>query len=122
MLVATIGILVTLRLPRSNGRTATTAGESMDYVGAVLLLLAVAAPLFTIDLGGKVLPWSHPVMICLYILTPALIILFFRSQMRRTRTPLVPLRFLRNKSVIAVFACGLPAWLSWDQVNNAIAY
>ncbi|RYO97403.1 hypothetical protein DL765_011247 [Monosporascus sp. GIB2] len=83
MLVGTIGIIFTLRLPRSNGRRVAAPGESMDYVGAGLLLLAVAASLFTIDLGGQVLPWSHPVMIFLYILTPVLIVLFFRSQSRR---------------------------------------
>lgn len=92
----------------------------MDYVGAGLLLLAVAAPLFTLDLGGQVLPWGHPVMILLYILTPVLVVLFFSSQSRCRGYPLVPLRFLRKKSVVAVFACGLPAWLSWDQVSNLI--
>jgi hypothetical protein len=120
MLVGTIGILFTLRLPRSNDGSVTTAGESMDYTGAGLLLLAVAASLFTIDLGGQVLPWSHPFLISLYILTPLLIFWFFASQIRGRRQALVPLRFLRKKSVVAVFACGLPAWFSWDQVTGPI--
>ncbi|KAI0384780.1 major facilitator superfamily domain-containing protein [Hypomontagnella monticulosa] len=121
MLLATIGIFLTLRLPRSNGRTAITAGKSMDYVGAGFLLLAVAVPLITIDLGGQLLPWSHPAMIILCILTPVLVILFFYSQVNRSRAQsLVPLRFLRKKSVVAIFACGLPAWLSWDQLKYGL--
>lgn len=49
----------------------------MDYLGAGLLLLAVAASLFMLNLGGQILPWSHPVMIFLYVATPVFIILFF---------------------------------------------
>ncbi|KAH8655778.1 major facilitator superfamily domain-containing protein [Xylariales sp. PMI_506] len=121
MLVATIGIFFTLRLPRSSDSVTIAASrQPMDYVGAGLLLLAVAAPLFTIDLGGQILPWSHPIMILLCILTPVLVVLFFRSQIGRSRPALVPLRFLRNKSVVAVFACGLPAWLAWDQLKYGL--
>ncbi|KAI2607163.1 major facilitator superfamily domain-containing protein, partial [Hypoxylon fragiforme] len=123
MLVGTIGIILTLRPPRSNLKRVSapkSPRQSMDYVGAGLLLLAVAASLLTLDLGGQVIPWSHPVMIFLYIATPALTGLFFYSQIHRKGHVLVPLRFLRKKSVVVVFACGLPAWLSWDQLKYGL--
>ncbi|KAI3320733.1 MFS general substrate transporter [Xylariaceae sp. AK1471] len=67
----------------SNDKRVAPTGESMDHIGAGILLLAVATPLLALDLGGQVLPWSHPVMILLCILSPALVILFFHSQSRR---------------------------------------
>ncbi|KAK5632159.1 hypothetical protein RRF57_007873 [Xylaria bambusicola] len=120
MLAATVGIVFTLREIQSDHDKKANPRARMDYVGAGLLLLIVAAPLLILDLGEKILPWTDPVMIGLYAILPVLIFLFLRSQISPTGQTLIPLRFLRSKSVVAVFACGLPAWLSWDQVRKIV--
>ncbi|KAJ8130643.1 hypothetical protein O1611_g2988 [Lasiodiplodia mahajangana] len=120
MLVTVVGIVFTLQVPQPDIQKNVNPGERMDYVGAGLLLLVVAIPLITLDLGGQILAWADPVMIALYVILSALILLFLRSQTGRRGQTLIPIRFLRNKSVVAVFACGLPAWLSWDQLKYGL--
>ncbi|KAI1146690.1 major facilitator superfamily domain-containing protein [Nemania diffusa] len=117
MIAATVGIVFTLGEIQSDHERKARPRARMDYVGAGLLLLVVAVPLLILDLGEKILAWTHPVMISLYAILPALIFLFLRSQIGSRGQTLIPLRFLRSKSVVAVFACGLPAWLSWDQLK-----
>ncbi|KAI1270219.1 major facilitator superfamily domain-containing protein [Xylariaceae sp. FL1019] len=116
--VGVIGIILTLRT--SSPDDSRGPRTRMDYTGAGLLLLVVGTPLVILNLGGQILSWADPIRITLYAIWPALFSLFFGSQLGHSGYTLIPLQFLRNKSVIAMIACGLPAWLSWDQLKYGL--
>jgi ABC-type transport system involved in cytochrome c biogenesis permease subunit len=119
MLTALIGLHFTLRLPKTNSGKPKSAAKRVDVAGAILLLLSVTTPLIALNIGGQILPWSHPVEILLFLLTLVFVTLFYRVEKKVaiTSTPIVPLRFVQSPAIMIVFACGLPAWFAWNQVN-----
>ncbi|KAF2810816.1 uncharacterized protein BDZ99DRAFT_385719, partial [Mytilinidion resinicola] len=116
MAVAVVALYLTLRLPGTDKPKSLHAAKRVDFLGALLLLLAVATPLFAINLGGDLLPWNHPVEIILLSLTPFFVSLFYYVETRVATSPIIPMRFIRMPAVIAVFACGLPINFAFDQL------
>jgi hypothetical protein len=123
MLTSLIGLYFTVKLPKSGKGTAQGARKRVDVAGAILLLLSVTAPLVALNVGGQILPWSHPTTILLFLITPVFVAMFYRceSRMAITSTPIIPLRFFRSPAVMMVFASGLPAWFAWNQVNSLLS-
>jgi len=72
----------------------------LDYIGAVLLVLATSLLLLLLNWGGASYPWTSPVIIGLAV---ASLVLFVAFGVRLTRAsePLVSLEVMSNKIVLA---------------------
>jgi EmrB/QacA subfamily drug resistance transporter len=77
----------------------------IDYLGAVLLAIALSAIILVTDLGGTSYPWSSPVVLGTAAVGLLALILFLVVE-RRAAEPILPLHLFRNPafSVTSVVA------------------
>ena len=121
MLLTTSAFYSTLRLPSNIvAKLSTAAPKRLDMIGSAALFVAVALPIFAINLGGDVLPWNHPVEIALLIFAPLGVILFYLVETRVASHPIIPMRFIRLPPVIAVLACYSPIVCTFNQVDPTL--
>ena len=102
-------------LPPSPINTSLTSTK-IDLLGSISLFIAVATPLFAISIGGNILPWTHPLEILLLCLTPLGIGLFYYVESIHASFPIIPTRFIRMGSVVAVICCAFPVVFAFNQV------
>ncbi|KAI2602327.1 MFS general substrate transporter [Hypoxylon sp. NC1633] len=57
-------------LQLSHDRDRDSPKPQLDLLQSFLLFVAIALPLFALNLGGVILPWSHPAVIVLLACTP----------------------------------------------------
>ena len=117
MVVTFLGLYFTLQLPQMRVKKSKHAAKRLEYPSATLLLVSVAAPLFALNLGGEVFAWTHPVVVTLFCLTPAFIGLFLYVETHIAITPILPKRFIHNRTVAIALACTLPMKFVFDQVR-----
>jgi len=81
------------------GETTKRPDVTFDTWGGLALGAGATALLFGIN---RIRPWgiAHPVVIVCFVLTPVLIVAFVRIE-RRVQWPLLPLRYLRERSFTA---------------------
>src|SRR5947207_2684954 len=80
------------------------------------LSIAVATPLFALNLGGSILPWDHPIVIAIFCLVPFGFGLFYFVESRMATLPIIPMHFLRMPTAIAVMSCAFPIVFAFNQV------
>jgi hypothetical protein len=114
MFLAFLAVYFTVRVPAVEKKVATTA--RVDFIGAISLFIAIATPLFAINLGGNFLPWNHPVEIFLFCSTPFALAAFYYIESRLALFPIIPSAFIRMPRVIGVVACGFPVVFAYNQV------
>ena len=117
MLLTVIASYFTLRLPATDTAIQPSAPKPVDIPGSITLFMAVATPLFAINIGGDILPWNHPGEITLLCLSPLAILLFYHVESSIAASPIVPMRFIRMPTVIAVLACYFPIVCAFNQVT-----
>ncbi len=96
---ATIGLRFTERLERRRPR--------IDYAGAGVLTVALTLLILGVLEGGQAWAWSSPQSIAVLAAGAVLLVLFVLIE-RRAADPVVPLRLLRNRLLVAtnlVAAC-----------------
>lgn len=100
-------VFFTLHLPTEpDQRKDTSASDAgLDGLGTVLILTTIALPLFALNTGGRILPWSHPVVITLVACTPLAAGACYWSQTRRGVSPLIRAEAFQSRAIIAVMTC-----------------
>ena len=78
----------------------------IDYLGAGLLAVFLAAVVLASDLGGHVLPWASPQMLALGAAAVVSFVVFVLVE-RRAAEPVLPLRLFRNPVFVVTSAVGL---------------
>ncbi|KAK3346162.1 major facilitator superfamily domain-containing protein [Lasiosphaeria hispida] len=79
----------------------------IDFKGSFLFAATILALLLPIELGGTKLPWSHPVVIGLFVASGALLFLFIVVE-NREEEPILPLEiFHRRDAVLSFLIMGL---------------
>ncbi|KAI1214381.1 MFS general substrate transporter [Annulohypoxylon truncatum] len=87
--------------PNQNG---DSPKPRLDLLQILLLFVTIALPLFALNLGGDVLPWSHPAVIVLFACTPlAFGGLILVTTNRSANTSTIK-RLLDHHAVLALFA------------------
>ena len=76
----------------------------VDFLGAALLSLTVLSILIPIDLGGKTLPWSHPIILLLFASSIVFGGLFLATEAWWAINPVFPLSLFRERNVVASYA------------------
>src|SRR5215813_12588330 len=85
--------------------------HAIDYVGAVLLTLALTALILFTSLGGTTYPWSSPIILGL-IVTSLLAAGLFVAAERRASEPILPLELFRNRNFVIASSVGLIVGIS----------
>ncbi|HXT52472.1 MAG TPA: MFS transporter [Thermoanaerobaculia bacterium] len=96
-----LGVLATA-LPRT-GRRVT---HRVDYLGALLLAVALAAIVLATDLGGTAYPWSSAPIVGILAAGAAALALFLVVEARAAE-PVLPLQLFRNRVFAVSGAVGL---------------
>jgi Fungal trichothecene efflux pump (TRI12) len=77
--------------------------QHLDFGGAVTLIAGVACLLIALQWGGHKMPWRSAKVIGLFISSGLLVILFGLIQWRRGERATIPLRIIRQRSIL--FGC-----------------
>jgi MFS family permease len=97
-------ILISLFLDVHNPRTTLRDGfMAIDWFGIVSILALTLLLLLGLDFGGAIFPWSSPKVICLLVFGTLMIAVFFYSEKRLAKYPLIPMTIFNNRSNNATF-------------------
>jgi EmrB/QacA subfamily drug resistance transporter len=81
--------------------------HKIDYVGAVMLALALVGIVLTCTFGGVNYAWTSGTIIGLIVLSVLLVGAFFIYEQRRAAEPILPPRLFRNRTFAVSSAVGL---------------
>ncbi|KAK3301761.1 major facilitator superfamily domain-containing protein [Chaetomium strumarium] len=100
-------VFVTLHLPAKSQESmnATRSSDGFDALGPALVFTTIALPLFALNTGGSILPWTHPVVVTLLACTPLAVAACYWSQTRSGVTPFIRVALFKNRAVIALMMC-----------------
>jgi EmrB/QacA subfamily drug resistance transporter len=102
-LIMLVVLQLRMHLPRS------TAKPTIDWLGAGLIISAVASLIFVLTLGGVEYAWSSPLILGLSVLTVVLVVSFVLWE-QRAKEPVVPPRLFAKRTIsvanAAAFAVG----------------
>jgi EmrB/QacA subfamily drug resistance transporter len=101
-----VGIVALIVLAATLPAQVRFTRHKIDYAGASLLALTLAAVVLATDLGGIEYPWSSPFMIGLVLLAIVGLIAFIFVE-QRANEPILPLRLFRSRDVWVTSAIGL---------------
>lgn len=97
-------VLFNLKLKELKNEDRSRAMKSklaqMDWLGALVLIAAICCILLALQWGGTTLPWKHRTIIGLFIGFGLLSVLFALIQWRLQEKATVPLRFLRQRTLL----------------------
>lgn len=106
-LVSLLIIWFQLDTIRSKGRPTHTSWRAritrLDFLGSFTLVSALALLVVGITTGGNLVPWTHPLVSVSLPLAAVLFCGFIFVERKIAREPILPLHFLRNRTVL--FAC-----------------
>ncbi|KAL2172334.1 hypothetical protein VTG60DRAFT_6173 [Thermothelomyces hinnuleus] len=74
----------------------------LDFLGALVLVLALAAQLAGLSLGGNDLPWGSPIVIGSLVGSVVLLLMFLGTEATTKAIPIIPLRMLHGWQPTAV--------------------
>ncbi|KAK7996406.1 60S ribosomal protein L36 [Apiospora arundinis] len=70
--------------------------HDFDFVGSGLLCVILTTMIIGLNLGGQILPWSHPIVASALVVCVACIPVFLYVEWRCASHPLVPLDFISH--------------------------
>jgi EmrB/QacA subfamily drug resistance transporter len=96
--------LIATTLPASPAH----AHPRIDYAGAALLTVALAAIILVVDLGGHALPWDAPLLLAMGAAGLVALVAFPFVE-RRAAEPILPLHLFSQRAFVVASAIGLVA-------------
>ena len=84
----------------------STGIRAVDWFGIMSLVALMVMFLLGLNFGGGTLPWNSPAVVCLIVFGLLMSILFFISEKKLARYPLMPLDLFKNRSNVAVLLVG----------------
>lgn len=98
----------------------------MDMMGTILFLGAMSCLIFALQQGGQTIPWNSTKIVGLFIGFGILLLAFSLVQWRRGEHALIPLRVLRQRSILMgnfyLFFVGVLTGVVSLLVDNSIHY
>ena len=106
-MAGTAFVIILFTLDLHNPRTEFRAGvKAIDWFGIFAMLGLTIMFLLGINFGGETFPWSSPKVICLIVFGLSMSVLFYFSEARLAKYPLVPLSIVRERSNVASLVVG----------------
>ncbi|KAF2798071.1 MFS general substrate transporter [Melanomma pulvis-pyrius CBS 109.77] len=101
--IALAFLLIWLLIPnrRSPGTDSIARSLSrIDFAGSFLLASTILLFLLPLEVAGKHVPWTHPMIPSLFIASLLVLALFMAVEIRWAREPLMPVRLLLSRNVL----------------------
>ncbi|KAK3689680.1 major facilitator superfamily domain-containing protein [Podospora appendiculata] len=96
-----------LKEPENLTITRKSKFSRIDFKGSFIFAIMVLSLLLPIELGGSQFPWTHPIILSLFVLSALLLVLFIRVE-KRAPEPILPLEiFHRRDAVLSFVILGL---------------
>lgn len=73
----------------------------MDYVGTITFIGSICCLILALQWGGQTMPWSSAKVIALFVTAGVLAILFAYIQWKLGDRATIPLRILRQRSILS---------------------
>ena len=99
-----ISILAFLKLKIPDGKRQLPLKEKLkylDFLGTILFVGAICCLLLALQWGGETEPWNSSKIIGLFVGSGLLLFLFCYTQWKRGETAIIPLRVLRQRSLLS---------------------
>lgn len=96
--------------------------KRVDFVGAILLVLAVSVQLVGLSLGGNELPWASPWVVGSLVGSVALFALFLFTESTTTAIPIIPLRLLHGRLPVATQVANICAGMAAYGVSRHVNF
>lgn len=93
--ISALTIPADLGLESRKRETVVQALKSFDFKGSILLIMAIASLILGLNLGGNVLPWSHPIVIASLVIFAVSFPAFIWVESFVTK-PIMPLYLIRR--------------------------
>ncbi|RPA96842.1 MFS general substrate transporter [Choiromyces venosus 120613-1] len=87
----------------------------IDYLGSATLMCSLVTLLLALNTGGNTLPWTHPLVLTCLPLSVVLMGVFFMVELWYAKEPVIPVRLLGNRTVLAV------CFTNWFMVMSVFA-
>ncbi|KAI1374757.1 MFS general substrate transporter [Hypoxylon crocopeplum] len=94
----------TLKLSGDQDQDRDSPKPQLDIWQSLLLFVTIALPLFALNLGGTVVPWSHPAPIALFACTPLALGGLLLASTRPSATNSILRALVSQPAVLAVLA------------------
>lgn len=86
-----------IRLEEGN---TTNKLSRIDFLGSFLLASTILLFLLPLELAGDKIPWTHPLILGLFVAAVITCVLFIAVEESWAKEPLFNIRFLRSRSVV----------------------
>ena len=117
IVIAGIAGVLTIKVPVKE--TDASKIRRVDFLGATTLVLALVLLLLGFNSGGNIVPWNHPLVLVSLPLSFVFLLLFVYVEDRIASEPVIPVRLLLDRSVLA--AC-LTNWFITMSIFTLIYY
>ncbi|KAH7256112.1 major facilitator superfamily domain-containing protein [Fusarium tricinctum] len=102
IVVSTTLVFFTLRsAPSTQNETDKSKLSRVDFLGAFTLSLTLVLLLLTLNSGGNIVPWNHPLVFVSASLSIVAAISFSFVETRWAKEPIIPMHLLLDRSVLA---------------------
>ena len=102
-MVLIIGVGIFVKLPSlSTEGTNHPEPKSFDIFGTVILTLALALLAVALNLAGRDVPFTAPIMIGLLVTSPLFLALFAWYELKLPTVPLIPIDVLCTKKILPI--------------------
>ncbi|KAL2835571.1 major facilitator superfamily domain-containing protein [Aspergillus pseudoustus] len=96
-------ILLFFYLDVHNPRTPMADGlKAIDWLGSIAILGFTVMVLLGLNFGGETFPWESAEVICLLVFGSLCVGLFYYGEKYVAKYPLMPLRLVKDRSVVAI--------------------
>jgi MFS family permease len=110
-LLAFVAVAFVLHLPKQDHSHWKEKVGKIDFLGAIVLVVAVFGLLLGLDRGSNV-SWSNPITIAGLSTTP-LFIVFVLVEKYVARNPFAPGRIILNRTLFACYLCNFFSFSGW---------
>lgn len=100
IIVSAALVLAFVKIPVK--KTEEARYQRIDYLGSGTLLCSLVTLLLALNTGGNTLPWTHPLVMTCLPLSVVLLGAFSMVELWYAKEPVIPVRLLGNRTVLAV--------------------
>ena len=110
--LAILSVVFGLKLPVKDKTNWRTSLRRVDFLGALLMVVAVVCLLLGLDRGSNV-SWTAPITIVSLALVPPSLGLFLLVEAKNAAEPIAPGHIMLNRTVLSVYICNLFNYAGW---------
>ncbi len=111
-LIAFTAVLIMLKIPEPEQQDWRKKLRRIDFVGAIMLVIAVSGLIFGMDRGSNV-SWKSPISYVPLILALAFFVAFIFVEMKIASEPFAPGHIIFKRTLFACYMCNFFAFASW---------